>query len=154
MINQVLNAINIPKPKDLTQTIRQKLIPANIQQPSSIIQMINQVLNAINIPKPKDLTQIVKQKLIPADFSQIRENNNMSVPLPSSIKQNSQDNKVEQVSQDKNINININGNGSIKINPEASKEAMLNILLENVKPVLMNILQEEIFEEGELSYDF
>lgn len=154
ILSQTLNPVDIPKPKDLTQTIRQKLIPANIQQPSSLIQMINQVLNAINIPKPRDLTQIVKQKLIPADFSQIRENNNMSVPLPSSIKQNSQDNKVEQVSQDKNINININGNGSIKIDPEASKEAMLNILLENVKPVLMNILQEEIFEEGELSYDF
>ncbi|QIB26105.1 hypothetical protein [Caloranaerobacter azorensis] len=117
-------------------------------------QILSQTLNPIDIPKPKDLTQIVKQKLIPANYSQIRKDNNMSVPLPRSIRQNNQNDKFEQVSQDKNINININGKGSIKIDSESSKEAMLNILLENIKPILMNILQEEIFEEGELSYDF
>ena len=32
--------------------------------------------------------------------------------------------------------------------------SQLDILVENAKPVLMNIIENEIYEEGDLSYDY
>ena len=43
--------------------------------------------------------------------------------------------------------IKVEGNG-------ASKETMLEVLTNYLKPVLMNIIQSEIYEEGDLSYDY
>ena len=50
--------------------------------------------------------------------------------------------------------IRLEGVGTIKCDSAASKEAVLDLLQANMKPVLLGIIQEEIFEEGELSYDF
>lgn len=41
----------------------------------------------------------------------------------------------------------VGGNG-------VSKEDIVNVLMENMRGVLMNILQQEILEEGEMSYEF
>ena len=35
-----------------------------------------------------------------------------------------------------------------------SKEDIVEVLIENVKDVLMGIIQQEILEEGDLSYEF
>lgn len=54
----------------------------------------------------------------------------------------------------KDINLNINGSGNMKINSNMSKADVVNILIENVKDVLMNIVQQEIMDEGEGSYEY
>ena len=36
----------------------------------------------------------------------------------------------------------------------ASKEDIVNVLVENMRDVLMDILRQEIMEEGEMSYEF
>ena len=35
-----------------------------------------------------------------------------------------------------------------------SKEDIVNVLVENMRGVLMDILRQEIMEEGEMSYEF
>lgn len=54
----------------------------------------------------------------------------------------------------KKIVIEIAGNGQIDITDGVDKQQVLEILQDNLKPVLMNIIQSEIYEEGELSYDY
>lgn len=41
----------------------------------------------------------------------------------------------------------VSGSGS-------SKEDIVNVLVENMRGVLMDILRQEIMEEGEMSYEF
>lgn len=53
----------------------------------------------------------------------------------------------------KRIILEINGSGSIDVGG-MNKEFVLDILTRHAKPVLMNIIKGEIFEEGDLAYDF
>ena len=53
----------------------------------------------------------------------------------------------------KRILLEIAGSGEIDAGG-SSKETVLGILQDHLKPVLMNIIQSEIYEEGDLSYDF
>lgn len=55
--------------------------------------------------------------------------------------------------QVKRILLEIAGSGAIDIG-SSDEETVLAIMQDNLKPVLMNILKGEIYEEGELSYDF
>lgn len=55
---------------------------------------------------------------------------------------------------EKKITIEVQGSGSIEIEKGADKETMLEVLQENLKPVLMNIISSEIYEEGDDSYDY
>ena len=48
--------------------------------------------------------------------------------------------------------LNINGKGSIKVDGISKSEAV-DLLSENIKPVLMEIIEQEIFEEGESAYE-
>ncbi|MEG0304905.1 MAG: hypothetical protein RR635_04340, partial [Oscillospiraceae bacterium] len=48
----------------------------------------------------------------------------------------------------------INGNGEIKMGNNIDKETVISMLFDNMKPVLMNILKQESFEEGDLAYEF
>lgn len=54
---------------------------------------------------------------------------------------------------EKRIILEINGSGSIDATG-ADEDAILDVLIRHVKPVLMNIIKGEIFEEGDLAYDF
>lgn len=58
--------------------------------------------------------------------------------------------------QAKRILLEVAGSGAIEINGDgkADKETILEILQEHLKPVLMNIIQSEIYEEGDLSYEY
>lgn len=60
---------------------------------------------------------------------------------------------TEQV---KRILLEIAGSGAIEVGGRggADKETILSVLYENLKPVLMNIIQSEIYEEGELTYEY
>lgn len=53
----------------------------------------------------------------------------------------------------KRIIIEIDGSGSIDVGG-MNEESVLDILTRHVKPVLMSIIKGEIFEEGDLAYDF
>lgn len=48
--------------------------------------------------------------------------------------------------------LNINGKGSIKVDGISKSEAV-DLLSENIKPVLMEIIEQEMFEEGESAYE-
>ncbi len=56
---------------------------------------------------------------------------------------------------EKKIIIEIAGNGSIEVSGGGGNEdAILSVLMQNLKPVLMQILRDEIFEEGDESYEY
>lgn len=58
-------------------------------------------------------------------------------------------------SGDKTVTLRIEGAGEMKVGGSGvSKEDIVNVLMENMRGVLMNILQQEILEEGEMSYEF
>jgi hypothetical protein len=54
----------------------------------------------------------------------------------------------------KRIVLEIAGSGSIDISDGVDEEKVLELIEENMKPVLMNIIQSEIYEEGDMSYEF
>lgn len=54
----------------------------------------------------------------------------------------------------RDINLNINGNGKMTIGSNMSKEDVLNILFDNVKDALLNIIEQEILEEGDGVYEY
>ena len=59
---------------------------------------------------------------------------------------------TEQV---KRILLEIAGSGAIEVGGNGTdKQTILEVLQENLKPVLMSIIQGEIYEEGELSYEY
>lgn len=64
--------------------------------------------------------------------------------------------EIRASEQVRRILLEIAGSGAIEINSNggADKETILEILYEHLKPVLMNIIQSEIYEEGELSYEY
>lgn len=57
-------------------------------------------------------------------------------------------------STSKNINLNINGSGSMRIQSSMSKEDIVEVMIEHLKDVLMDIVQEEILMEGDGSYEY
>lgn len=61
---------------------------------------------------------------------------------------------VSGAKSDRTVNININGSGNIKYDKSLKEEEVVEILANQLKPVLIGILQEEMFEEGVESYDY
>lgn len=57
-------------------------------------------------------------------------------------------------SDDKTITLRLEGAGEMKVSGGANKEDIVNVLLENMRGILMDILRQEIMEEGEMSYEF
>lgn len=57
---------------------------------------------------------------------------------------------------DRTVTIKLEGIGEITVgeNDSISKEQVVNILAEQLKPVLINIVNEEIYEEGEDTYEY
>lgn len=62
--------------------------------------------------------------------------------------------KASATEQVKRILLEIAGSGAIEVSGGADKATILEVLSEHLKPVLMNIIQSEIYEEGELSYEY
>ena len=57
-------------------------------------------------------------------------------------------------SQERKIILELAGSGSISVDRNMSREEILELLLDNMRPALKSVLQQEIFEEGDLDYDF
>lgn len=62
--------------------------------------------------------------------------------------------KEETSAVNKTITLKVEGSGDMRISSGMDKESIVNILAENMKGVLMNIVKQEILEEGEMAYDF
>lgn len=56
--------------------------------------------------------------------------------------------------EEKHITLELQGNGELKVEGKLSKEDILEVMWEYIKPVLMQIIQQEILEEGEAAYEF
>ncbi len=54
----------------------------------------------------------------------------------------------------RNINIQINGSGAISVDKSMDEESVVAIMQEHLKPVLIGIVKQEVFEEGDNSYDY
>ena len=54
---------------------------------------------------------------------------------------------------ERHVTIDINGSGRISVNG-VSKDQVLDLLVENLRPVLMDLLEEETFEGGDGVYEF
>lgn len=76
---------------------------------------------------------------------------NITADTGGGMGNNSEGGAGEQV---KRILLEIAGSGAIEVGGGASKESILEVLTDHIKPVLLNLLQQEIYEEGDLSYDF
>lgn len=58
------------------------------------------------------------------------------------------------VNSERTVNVNINGKGAIAVSGGITKEQVVDVMLEKARDVFLSILNEEIMEEGDLSYDF
>lgn len=57
--------------------------------------------------------------------------------------------------QVKRILLEIAGSGAIEVSGNgADRETVLQIMWENLKPILMSLIQSEIYEEGDMSYEY
>lgn len=56
--------------------------------------------------------------------------------------------------QVRRILLEITGSGAIEVGGGASKESILEVLTDHIKPILLNILDQEIYEEGDYCYEF
>ncbi len=54
----------------------------------------------------------------------------------------------------KTVNIEINGSGAISVDKSMDEESVVAIMQEHLKPVLIGIVKQEVFEEGDNSYDY
>lgn len=54
----------------------------------------------------------------------------------------------------KRISLEINGGGTISLGKGTNKQEVLDVITENLRPILLEILEEEAYEEGEGVYDF
>ena len=74
------------------------------------------------------------------------------VPPAKSFSAEKFDANSETVSK-KEISLDITGKGSVNIQSNMSKEQVVSILSDYIKPVLRGIVEQEIFEEGESFYE-
>ena len=62
--------------------------------------------------------------------------------------------RTDEKSDSKTIRLEINGSGAIEVDSTMDEETVVGILATHLKPVLAGIVNQEIYEEGDLSYDF
>ena len=95
--------------------------------------------------------------VFPADetnriISAVTENKPLFIP-PAESPVKSLGSRTETVSRHE-LAIDINGKGSISVEGSMDKEQVVEVLFDYLKPALMNILSQDIFEEGDNSYEF
>ena len=90
-----------------------------------------------------------------ARYSAYRDNSSTGTILaaPDRAQETNSNSRTTQA-QDKTIRLEIAGSGAVNVGAGTSKEEVVELLYTNLKPVLMSIVQEEIFEEGDRSYDY
>ena len=76
--------------------------------------------------------------------------------IPPVVQSSGEAGRSSSAEQVKRILLEIAGSGTIEISNRggADKATILSVLYENLKPVLMNIIQGEMYEEGEFTYEY
>ena len=62
--------------------------------------------------------------------------------------------RTDEKSDSKTIRLEINGSGAIEVDSTMDEDTVVGILAAHLKPVLAGIVKQEIYEEGDLTYDF
>lgn len=76
-------------------------------------------------------------------------------PLHVNAPESVEGQKTQNITKsEKRVVIALEGGGEIKVPQGVDKETVMQILTSNLRPALLNIIQEEIFEEGEGSYAY
>ena len=117
----------------------------NTNSPDDIADRLESVFIPV-IGKTVEIAEGIAQSVISA------RSEGTTVVLPEH--RNETQHEDNSGSSEKRIVIDINGGGSIEVSGGADKETVLEVLQENLKPVLMNIISSEIYEEGDDSYDY
>ncbi len=81
----------------------------------------------------------------------LSERRSVNVPYPSNEGGGQESVNAEQI---RKVLVEIAGSGEIKVNGRMDEEAVLELLIANLKPALISIIRGEIFEEGDGTYDF
>ncbi|WP_206458708.1 phage tail tape measure protein [Anaerovorax sp. IOR16] len=104
---------------------------------------------------PELITGAQGSRVFPSDDTDriLSAISNRNAPINTSFPANADYDYDDGESGGKTFNININGKGEISAKG-ISKDDVLDILIAHLKPILMKIIQTEIFEEGDLAYDF
>lgn len=82
--------------------------------------------------------------------------NDKQQPLQIFADSSTKENEGGATEQVRRILLEIAGSGAIEVQGggEANKETILEVLYEHLRPMLMNIIQSEIYEEGDYSYEY
>ena len=111
-------------------------------------------LQSIFIPVIGKTVEIATQTAASIATSADNRENTIILPEHREPQSNTSRNSGANDTSEKHIVIDINGGGKIEVSGNADKETILEVLQDNLKPVLANIIRTEIYEEGEGSYDF
>lgn len=162
---------NYMPPTDVSQTLQDSVISVFIPRLEMIQSILEKSFNdnlsgieaynntpdvSVEYTVDKDLTEHISGEQDDRIFSSENDNRTVGVnedekSVIEPQKETSNSGTSENV---KRIVIEIAGNGQIDITDGVDKQQVLELLQDNLKPVLMNIIQSEIYEEGDLSYDF
>ncbi|MBQ3160569.1 MAG: phage tail tape measure protein [Oscillospiraceae bacterium] len=95
------------------------------------------------------------ETVYPADETERMLTNIRPTPLNTNVPESLTGQKTQDVStKDKRIVVAIEGGGEITVNGNVDKDAVVELLIANLKPALLSVLQEEVFEEGDGSYEY
>jgi hypothetical protein len=89
--------------------------------------------------------------------SERTDNPQITTPATTESLSVAQSNVSEQTSADaseKRVTISLEGAGSINVSGQVDKESVWESMKDDIKSTFMSILQEEIYEEGAMAYEF
>ena len=139
-------AVFMPPPQLLTAMFETAL--REPQDALSIIQMIQDAA-AISLEQPETVTsaEIIEPDRNPPRILGGDEHDGDRSETGSTADSNTD-------KSERRIIIEIAGSGRIDVTDGVNRDQVLELMQDNLKPVLMDIIQGEIFEEGERNYDF
>lgn len=86
--------------------------------------------------------------------SMARNDRPISISPDALSSENSSEKGETHFTSNKKITLEIQGSGAIDIPKGASKESILKVMTENMKPILMGIIQQGVLEEGKMAYEW
>lgn len=115
----------------------------------------DRIVNAVNGMDNVTSVTFAEELLTALDrFNANREAGAGSILAPPERVQEQSSDSRNTPAQDKTIRLELAGIGSLEVGAGTSKDQVVDLLYTHLKPVLMSIVQEEIFEEGDSSYDY
>jgi ribosomal protein S17E len=84
-------------------------------------------------------------------------NRQFDTPIPDNVSDGGAESEsiyTKRAVIENKISLDVNGTGNFNINSNDSKEYVVDIITEKLKPILISILSQEVFEEGKLAYEY